>query len=111
EQGPAVAIGRAARREATRDLVSGRNGSERVAFGGSCAGRAAAGEAGAATLRPWAATVRRAANGSPHSDALTLRKVCRAGSAGRGTPSALSTRAELSLSAPDPRRSLGSALK
>src|SRR5207249_7632695 len=63
------------------------------------------------TLRPWAATVRHAANGSPHSDALTLRKVCRAGSAGRGTPSALSTRAELSLSAPDPRRSLGPALE
>src|SRR2546427_8703936 len=50
EQGPAVAIARAARCEATRDLVSGRNGSERVAFGGSCAGRAAAGEAGAANV-------------------------------------------------------------
>ena len=54
EQGPVVAIGRAqrseSRREATRDPVSGRNGSERVAFGGSCSGRAAAGEAGAANV-------------------------------------------------------------
>jgi len=43
------------------------------------------------------------------SYALMLRKVCRAGFAGRGTPSALSTRAAPSLSVPDPRQSLGSA--
>ena len=55
EQGPVVAIGRAQRSESrrpsedpTRDLVSGRDGSEGVAFGGSCARRAAAGKAGAA---------------------------------------------------------------
>src|SRR5207249_6428031 len=60
------------------------------------------------TLRPWAATVRCAANGSPQSDALRLRQVCRAGFAGRGTPSALPTGAPLSLSVPGPRQSLGS---
>ena len=43
------------------------------------------------------------------SRALPLRKVCRAGFAGRGTPSALTTGAAFSLSGPDPRRSLGSA--
>ena len=31
------------------------------------------------TLRPWAASVRRIADASPHSDAVMLRKVCRAG--------------------------------
>src|SRR5439155_4204943 len=36
----------------TRDLVSGRLGSERVPFGGSCEGRAAAGKAGALDLDP-----------------------------------------------------------
>src|SRR5437773_3435350 len=31
------------------------------------------------TLKSWAACVRRTADASPHSDAVTLRKVCRAG--------------------------------
>jgi len=39
---------------------------------------------------------------------LTLGEVCRAGFAGRGTPSVPFHRAASSLSVPDPRRSLGS---
>src|SRR5437667_1072816 len=83
---------RAKRPDPTRDLVSGRNGSERVAFGGSCAGRAAAGEAGAANVE---------ALGSPRARAVTIRRLLvtwwRSGKsaapafAGRGTPLALCT--------------------
>jgi len=40
--------------------------------------------------------------------ALKLGNVCRAGFAGRGTPSVAVHRAAFSLSVPDPRRSLGS---
>ena len=47
---------------------------------------------------------RRGAGGRPKG-----LQFCRAGFAGRGTPSALSTERHLSLSVPDPRRSLGSA--
>ena len=39
---------------------------------------------------------------------LMLGKVCRAGFAGRGTPSVAVHGAAFSLSVPDPRRSLGS---
>src|SRR5207249_3815006 len=44
------------------------------------------------------------------SHALTLRKVCRAGFTGRGTPSALSTRAAPSLSVPTRDRVSGRPL-
>jgi len=58
--------------------------------------------------RRWSLRLR----GSPQSvvsgHALALRKVCRAGFAGRGTPSALSTERHSCGLFPDPRRSLGS---
>jgi len=64
--------------------------SERVPFGGSCERRAAAGEAGAANSRPLGS-----ACAAPWTRRLQprahLRQVCRAGFAGRGTPSALPT--------------------
>src|SRR5207249_12164836 len=70
-------------------LVSGRNRARACGVGGSCAGRAAAGEAGAANVEALAAGLRRGHVVSGH--ALALRKVCRAGFAGRGTPWALCT--------------------
>src|SRR5206468_10728526 len=86
----------------TRDSVSGRN--RKRAWGvrwitrTPCRGR----PAGAAKLRSLGNRVgaRRGRAASTH--AFTLRKVCRAGFAGRGTPSALSHRAARSLSVPDP---------
>src|SRR5207253_9201684 len=56
------------------DPVAGRHGGGRVAFGGWCEGHAAAGEAGAAKLRPLGSRrpIRRARVVSGH--ALTFRK-------------------------------------
>jgi len=79
-----------------------------VPFGGSCERRAAAGKAGAAKLKTLGRPRVPRCGHAISSHALTLRKVCRAGFAGRGTPSALSTQAAPSLSVPDPRQSLGS---
>src|SRR5437870_6640252 len=70
--------------ERPETLVSGRDRTRACGVGGSCAGRAAAGEAGAAnvealgSLRP----PRRKDPSSPN-DALALRKVCRAAQAPR----------------------------
>ena len=74
-----------------RYLVSGRHGGERVPSGGSCGRRAAAGKAGAAKLKTLGPSACAAPRTRRCSYALTLRKVCRAGFAGRGMPSALST--------------------
>src|SRR5882724_4227042 len=52
------------------------------------------------TLMPWAATMRRAADASPHSDALTLRQVCRAGFCRPRHAVGLVNRAARSLSPP-----------
>src|SRR5207253_3875100 len=70
-------------------LVSGRNRARACGVGGSWAGRPAAGEAGAANVEALGSrpAPRRGHVVSGH--ALALRKVCRAGFAGRGTPWAL----------------------
>src|SRR5207245_2404319 len=62
------------------------------------------------TLRPWAALVRRAVETRRlRNEALTLRKVCRAGFCRPRHAVGPVHRAALSPSVPDPRQSLGSA--
>src|SRR5438034_6579697 len=84
-------------------------GSERkraCGVGGSCEGRAAAGEAGAAKLTPWeSASLRRGPVLS--GDALPLQQVCRAGFCRPRHAVGPVDRAARSLSVPGPRQGLG----
>src|SRR5439155_15118918 len=78
--------------------------SERVPFGGSCERRAAAGKSRRGkTEAPWGRLRALHRGHVVSSHALTLRQVCRAGFAGRGTPLALSTGRHSPLSVRDPR--------